>query len=217
MQVLTLSRSAALGDIVGLAVLLPYVRHILPRTRTIVAAVGGFVVLVWVLDHTSHFIHTVISSRTNPSGEGVAVHFQFYQLVPPALDPNPLFGMGFNTFAVFYEFVTGKADFGPHSFWIATLVETGMVGLTVYLAYFGYVVLSALAMRRSQNEWAMRLGAGMTAAIAATAAANFFYLTMQFGYFFAVVMLTVAGAVLYAPARAAEPGPETAPAGTLAT
>ena len=45
-QVLTLSRSAALGDIVGLAVLLPYVRHILPRMRTIVATVGGFVALV---------------------------------------------------------------------------------------------------------------------------------------------------------------------------
>ena len=92
-------------------------------------------------------MHTVIDSRTSTSGEGITVHFQFYQLVPPALDPNPLFGMGFNTFAVFYEFVTGKVDFGPHSFWIATLVETGMIGLTVYLAYFGYTVLSAATMR----------------------------------------------------------------------
>ena len=34
-QVLTLSRSAALGDIVGLLVLLPYIRPILPRARTL--------------------------------------------------------------------------------------------------------------------------------------------------------------------------------------
>ena len=40
------------------------------------------------------------------------MHLQFYQLVPPALDPNPLFGMGFNTFAVFYEFVTGQSTSG---------------------------------------------------------------------------------------------------------
>ena len=38
--------------------------------------------------------------------------------------------MGYNTFAVFYQFLTGKTDFGPHSFWVATLVETGVVGLT---------------------------------------------------------------------------------------
>src|SRR6185437_108043 len=104
----------------------------------------------------------VVAAPSKKHGGSTQTHLQFYQLVPPALDPNPLFGMGFNTFAVFYEFVTGQADFGPHSFWIATLVETGMVGLTVYLAYFGYVVMSALAMRRAESDWAARLGTVMT-------------------------------------------------------
>jgi hypothetical protein len=40
----------------------------------------------------------------------------------------------------------------------------------------------------------------MVAALAGTAAANFFYLTMQFAYFFVVALLVVAGAYLYAPA-----------------
>jgi O-antigen ligase len=88
--------------------------------------------------------------------------------------------MGFNTFAVFYEFVTGKVDFGPHSFWVATLVETGVVGLCVYLVYFSHLVLCANTMRRSPGDAAARLGAGFVAALAGTAAANFFYLTMQF-------------------------------------
>lgn len=215
-QVLTLSRSAALGDIVGLLVLLPYIQPILPRARTLVIGIGSAALALLAAYAANDFVRTVIDSRTSTSGEGVAVHFQFYQLVPPALDPNPLFGMGFNTFAVFYEFVTGQADFGPHSFWIATLVETGMVGLTVYLAYFGYVVMSALAMRRAESDWAARLGAGMTAAIVGTAAANFFYLTMQFPYFFVVVLLAVAGAALYAPKRVAERAAGGAPAGTLA-
>ena len=215
-QVLTLSRSAALGDIVGLLVLLPYIRPILPRARTLILVGGGGAALIALLYSTSHFVHTVIDSRTSTSGEGVAVHFQFYQLVPPALDPNPLFGMGFNTFAVFYEFVTGKVDFGPHSFWIATLVETGMIGLTVYLAYFGYTVLSAATMRRSESDYAARLGTGMLAAIVGTAAANFFYLTMSFPYFFVMVLLTIAGAALYAPKRAPERTAAPEPAGTLA-
>ena len=215
-QVLTLSRSAALGDIVGLLVLLPYIRPILPRARTLILVGGGGAALIALLYSTSHFVHTVIDSRTSTSGEGVAVHFQFYQLVPPALDPNPLFGMGFNTFAVFYEFVTGKVDFGPHSFWIATLVETGMIGLTVYLVYFGYTVLSAATMRRSESDYAARLGTGMLAAIVGTAAANFFYLTMSFPYFFVMVLLTIAGAALYAPKRAPERTAAPEPAGTLA-
>jgi hypothetical protein len=185
-QVLTLSRSAALGDVVGLVVLLP-------------------------------FVQTVVRSRTQTGGRGTEVHLAFYQLVPQALDPHPLFGMGFNTYAVFYEFVTGRTDFSPHSFWIATLVETGIVGLTVYLAYLGYVTLCALAMRRSLDPLAARLGAGFTAALAATVAANFFYLTMQFAYFFAIVILIVGGSLLYAPARVAQRR-EVAPApGTLAT
>jgi hypothetical protein len=214
-QVLTLSRSAALGDVVGLAILLPWIRPILPRARTIAAALGGVAALAAILYSTSHFVQTVVHSRTNDSGRGTLVHFQFYQLVPPALDPNPLFGMGFNTFAVFYQYVTGKADFSPHSFWIATLVETGMAGLCVYLVWFAYLMLTAAAVGRSPDEDAARFGSGMLAALAATAAANFFYLTMQFSYFFVLAMLVVSGALLFAPARSPRRAAAPAVPGTL--
>jgi hypothetical protein len=216
-QVLTLSRSAALGDVVGLAILLPWIRPILPRGRTIAAALGGVAALAAILYSTSHFVQTVVHSRTNVSGRGTLVHFQFYQLVPPALDPNPLFGMGFNTFAVFYQYVTGKADFSPHSFWIATLVETGMAGLCVYLVWFAYLMLTAAAVGRSADEDAARFGSGMLAALAATAAANFFYLTMQFSYFFVLAMLVVSGALLFAPARSSRRAALPAVPGTLET
>ncbi len=214
-QVLTLSRSAALGDVVGLLILLPWIRPILPRARTIIASLGAVAVLAAVAYTASNFVQTVVQSRTNISGRGTLVHFQFYQLVPPALDPNPLFGMGFNTFAVFYQYVTGKADFSPHSFWIATLVETGMVGLCVYLVWFAYLTLNAAAVGRSADEDAARFGSGLLAALLATAAANFFYLTMQFSYFFVLAMLVVSGALLFAPARVPERAVAPAAAGTL--
>jgi O-antigen ligase len=146
----------------------------------------------------------VVGARTSLNGSGTQTHFQFYQLVPPALDPHPLFGMGFNTFAVFYQFITGRSDYGPHSAWIAILVETGTVGLAVYLAYFGYLLACAAAVRRSPAPDDARIGHGLLAALAATAAANLFYLTMIFDYFFALALLAVAGAAMFAvPARAA--------------
>ena len=67
--------------------------------------------------------------------------------------------MGFNTFAVFYEFITGRSDFGPHSIWVATLVETGIVGLAVYLAYFFYLV--ACAARDPKGDRSRHPGHGL--------------------------------------------------------
>ncbi|HEU0195058.1 MAG TPA: O-antigen ligase family protein, partial [Gaiellales bacterium] len=136
-----------------------------------------------------------------------------YQLVPPALDPHPLFGMGFNTFAVFYQFVTGESNYGPHSAWVAILVETGIVGLAVYLAYFAYLVASAARIRLTADMDMSRLGLGMTAALVGTAVANISYLTMSFDYFFALALLAVAGSAIVAPARVAQSPPLTAPVG----
>jgi len=216
-QVLTLSRSAALGDVVGLAVLLPFIHGVLPRARTMALSFAGVAAAFLALYTTSHFVRTVVDARTQTGGTGTDVHLGFYQLVPPALDPNPVFGMGFNTFADFYQYVTGRADFGPHSFWIATLVETGMAGLCVYLVYFAYLMLSALALSRSAVPYASQLGGGLVAALAGTAAANFFYLTMHFPYFFVVAVIVVAGVALYVPARQRAPQRGApAPASTLA-
>ena len=53
-QVLTLSRSGALGDIVGLMVLFPVLRHHLPRGRSILLALSPMVVAFAVLYASSH-------------------------------------------------------------------------------------------------------------------------------------------------------------------
>ena len=41
---------------------------------------------------------------------------------------HPLFGLGINTFSQYYEFVTGMTNWGPHSYYVAMLTETGIVG-----------------------------------------------------------------------------------------
>jgi hypothetical protein len=201
-QILTLSRSAALGDVAGLLVLAPNARRHLPRMRTIGIALGGLAAALAALYASSHFVRAVIASRTQLNGGSTQTHLQFYQLVPPALDPHPLFGMGFNTFAVFYQFVTGRTDFGPHSAWIAILVETGLVGMALYLVYFAYLLASAAAIRHAADPDIARLGQGLLAALVATAAGNLFYLTMTFDYFYALALLAVAGSAMFGPARA---------------
>jgi hypothetical protein len=213
-QTLTLSRSAALGDLVGLAVLAPGLRGHLPSTRRLAIGAGAVVAAAGAVYASSSFVQTVISARTQLSGSGVVTHLQFYQLVPPALDPNPLFGMGFNTFAVFYEFLTGRTDYGPHSAWVAILVETGVVGFALYLVYFAWLVANALRVRLAADPDISRIGWGIAAGLAGTAAANFFYLTMTLEYFFVVALLAVAGAALFGPVPV--PAPRVASVGSAA-
>ena len=199
-QILTLSRSAALGDIVGLAVILPGLRGHLPSGRRIATRrqQPSLRSPSW---STRRRPSSRPSSRPGRSSPGAAslTHLQFYQLVPPALDPNPLFGMGFNTFAVFYEFLTGRTDYGPHSAWVAILVETGVVGFALYLVYFAWLVANAFRVRLAADPDISRIGWGIAAGLVGTAAANLFYLTMTLEYFFVVALLAVAGAALFAP------------------
>ena len=63
------------------------------------------------------------------------------------LHSHPLFGLGLNNFSVYYEFVTGRTNFGPHSFYVALLVETGLVGHGCFFAFLGYL-FSRLRRRR---------------------------------------------------------------------
>ena len=73
------------------------------------------------------------------SDNSAKVHFQFFDLVTPILDSHPAFGLGLNTFSVYYQFLTGKTNWGPHSFYIALLDETGLVGAVVFAAFLIWV------------------------------------------------------------------------------
>ena len=127
-ELATLSRSGLLGLACGALVLaLPYRRHL--RTRAFLVPFGAVLALVGavVLARLDFFL-TVLRARTNTSYAASSPHFGVYEFIPDVLSTNPLLGLGLNNFAVYYEFVTGRPDFGPHSFYVALLVETGLVG-----------------------------------------------------------------------------------------
>jgi O-antigen ligase len=201
-ELATLSRSGMLGLGVGLLVLLVPYRHKL-LSGDLLLPVGAVAVAVGaVLASRWDFFLQVLRSRVDSSARGTSTHFDVYGFIPDVLTTNPLFGLGLNNFSVYYEFVTGRTNFGPHSFYVATLVETGVVGTALFAAFLVYMFrrLGRLrAVGRALRSARIRpLAWGMTAALAGTIASNAFYLTMSFYYFFAFAMLVLAAPVVFA-------------------
>jgi O-antigen ligase len=207
-QLLTLSRSGYFGLAFGLAVLaVPFRRQFFsPRLLVPVGAVA-FGLALYVA--TSHYWLQVFKSRFTLSDRSAQVHYAIFDLVPPVLNLHPFLGLGLNTFSVYYEQQTGLTNWGPHSFYVALIAETGLLGtfaFGVFLCWL-FVRLAVLhrcgevlaRLRDPESDLVMRLAWGLTAALVATMASNVFYLTMQFYYFYALVLVIVAAPPLFRP------------------
>ena len=204
----TLSRSGLLGLGVGLLVLvLPYRRF--AWTRALLVPLGAVaVVLLYVLYSRWHYFSVVLRSRIETGGKSSSAHFAVYDFIPQILHSHPLLGLGLNNFSVYYEFVTGKTNWGPHSFYVALIVETGLIGFLVFALFIRYLFVRLRAARQlgrmlaragdSMGPRVRPLAWGFTAALAGTMAANLFYLTMQFYYFYGFVALLLALPIVFA-------------------
>ncbi|MFL5918621.1 MAG: O-antigen ligase family protein [Gaiellaceae bacterium] len=198
-QLATLSRSGLLGILVGLAILaVPYRRALVSRAMLVPLA-GITAVLLAVVWERRHYFEVLIRSRLETGGRSESAHFAVYDFVPQILHSHPLFGLGLNTFSVYYEFVTGKSNWGPHSFYVALIVETGLVGALAFFVFLRYLFVRLRVGRRLRNV--RPLAWGMTAALAGTMAANLFYLTMQFYYFYAFAALVLALPIVFGRAQ----------------
>jgi O-Antigen ligase len=200
----TLSRSGALGLGAGLLVLaIPYRRFL--RSRALLAPLTGVgLLLAYILYSRWHYFSVVLRSRVQTGGASSSAHFAVYNFIPQIIHSHPLLGLGLNNFSVYYEFITGKTNWGPHSFWVALIVETGLVGLLLFVVFLRYVFVRLHAARLlgkrlgTEGRPVRALAWGMTAALTGTIASNFFYLTMTFYYFYAFIALAVALPVVFA-------------------
>ena len=210
-ELATLSRSALLGLACGALILvLPYRRHLRRPAFLVPLAAVALVVAAVVIVRLDFFL-TVLRARTNTSRGAASPHFAVYSFVPDILSTHPFLGLGLNNFAVYYEFVTGRPDFGPHSFYVATIVETGLVGAALLAVFVIWIFRRLGAARRIGRELSAAgdplaarirpLAWGMTAALVATLVANVFYLTMTFYYFYVFATLAVALPVVALSAR----------------
>jgi hypothetical protein len=207
MELSTLSRSGILGLAVGGAVLAVVYRPLL-ATRAMLVPLGAVaallaVVVVRRLDYFSNVLH----ARLQTGGSGTNLHFQVYDFIPQTIHAHPLFGFGLNTFSVYFEFVTGRTRWGAHSYYVATVVETGLVGSIVFALFLVYVFQRLGVARRIGRSLAAAgdpvaarvrpVAWGLTAALVGTIAANAFYLTMQFYYFYALALLALATPIVF--------------------
>src|SRR5206468_11500865 len=135
----TLSRSGILGLGVGALVLVVPYRRFLRTPQLLVPIGGALAILVAIVLSRKDFFTTVLKSRVQTSGGSENAHFQVYSFIPHVLQTDPLFGLGLNTFSVYYAFVTGKTNWGPHSYYVALLVETGVVGTALFAAFLRWV------------------------------------------------------------------------------
>ena len=214
-DIATFSRSGGVGLIAGALVLVfPYRRFL--RSKQFLYPLGALaVVLLGVLYLRSHFFETFIRQRLSTSGSSTSSHFAVYDFIGQILHMHPLLGLGNNNFAVYYEFVTGKANFGAHSYWVSVIVESGLLGLVVWIAFLRYVFVRLFAARRlgrlldrmgdPEGAQVRPLAYGMTAALVGTIVANFFYLTMQFHYFYAFIAFALALPVVFAGRARGQP------------
>jgi O-antigen ligase len=212
----TLSRSGILGLVVGALVLaLPYRR--LLRSKAFLYPIGALAVVVaGVFVTHRHFYEVLLRQRASANGPGAQAHFAVYSFIGQVLHMHPLLGLGNNNFAVYYEFVTGKANYGAHSYWVAVIVESGLLGLLVWIVFLRYVFVRLHAARRlgrlldrlgdPEGAHVRPLAYGMTAALIGTIAGNFFYLTMQFYYFFGFLAFALALPVVFAGRARGQPG-----------
>ena len=204
----TFSRSGGFGLIAGaLVLLLPYRRFF--RTRQFLLPLGVLVAIVLGVVYTrSSFFETFLRQRVSTNGRSTTAHFAVYDFITQILHMHPLLGLGLNNFAVYYEFVTGKANYGAHSYWVAVVVESGLLGLVLWIVFLRYVFVRLQAARRlgrlldrlgdAEGPHVRPLAYGLTAALVGTIAANFFYLTMQFYYFYAFLAFALALPVVFA-------------------
>jgi O-antigen ligase len=206
-ELATLSRSGLLGLGIGFLLLAVPYRHKLP-TREFLVPVGAVaaVLMLVVLQRLDFFLN-VFQARVTTNDRSASLHFDVYRFIPDVLQAHPLFGFGLNNFSVYFEFVTGRTGWGAHSYYVALLVETGLVGTLVFALFLLYLfrrlgTLRAIGRGLAEvgDPVAARLRPlawGLTAALVGTMAANFFYLTMQFYYFFALALLILAAPIVF--------------------
>jgi hypothetical protein len=206
-EISTLSRSGLLGLVVGGALLAVVYRRFL-ATRALLIPLGAVAaVLAVVVSRRLDYFSNVLHARLQTSDPSSTLHFQVYDFIPQTIHAHPLFGFGLNTFSVYFEFVTGRTRWGAHSYYVATVVETGLVGTILFACFLGYLFVRLGAARRigrllaaAGDPLAARVRPvawGLTAALVGTIAANAFYLTMQFYYFYALALLALATPVVF--------------------
>ena len=166
-----------LGLVVGVAVFAaPYGRELFSRATAIPLALLALL-LSYVVGGLDFFAE-VISSRLQTGDRATSAHFGVYDFIPDVLATHPLFGLGLNNLSV-YSSSGGQLGHAQRCATIAFRRDRPCRHDPVRRVPLVGVLAPA---RRPHDRPATRVGLDRRAV--GTLAANVFYLTMQFYYFY---------------------------------
>jgi O-antigen ligase len=204
---LTQSRSGLLGVAIGMLMLLLWYRRAFFNRQVLIG--GGLIAAAGIFGAASRWsqVSQLLASRLSTDNRSSRAHVELYSLILPVLEQAPLFGLGMNNFAVFYQFQTGRADFGPHSFLVATFTEMGLVGASVWLIFLLWVASRLHVLVRARRigyasatvdpDTITAVGRGLSAGFVATLAGNIFYLTMIFNAFYITLLIIITAPAVF--------------------
>jgi hypothetical protein len=159
---ISLSRSALVGAIVVLALLLPTWPRARRRTSYLVVAILCAILYVSV----PGFLGTLTRLFTGISNDGSALsRTDSYTLAAQFIGRSPLFGRGFSTFLPEYRILDNQ--------YLGLMIETGFVGLAAILGLFITGIATAHRVRRLSPDPATRQLAQCLAASIASGACSF--------------------------------------------
>jgi hypothetical protein len=192
----TFSRSGVLGLAAGALVIAFAYRARLWSRRLLVPAAAVAAVLLAIAAHDPGGSARIVEARVRIDRTAMT-HVHQYDFIPRALHTNAAFGVGLENFGRRYASITGKRDFGPHSFYVQSLTETGLVGTAAFALFLAYAFFRLRAARRTAGPRGRGdpLVVGLTAVLVGTMVANVFYLTMTFYYFYALLVLVFAASL----------------------
>ena len=200
-ELATLSRSGLLGLGAGLLVLaIPY-RHRLATPEFLVPLGGVAVVLGIVLAARWQFFEQVLRSRVDTSANGHVDPLRRLRLHPGRALVEPVLRARPEQLLRLLRVRHRPDELRPALVLRRDARRDGLVGTALFVAFLVYLFkrLGRLrAIGRALGSPRVRpLAWGMTAALVGTIAANAFYLTMSFYYFFAFALLALAAPIVF--------------------
>ena len=171
-------------------------RELLAPLGAVALALALFLAARWA------FFEQVLRSRVDTSARGTSTHFDVYGFIPDVLTSNPFFGLGLNNFSsTTSSSRAGRTSARTRSMWPRSS-RRALVGTALFrrlpLAHVPAPGRLRAIGRALASPRIRPLAWGMTAALVGTIAANAFYLTMSFYYFFAFAMLALAAPIVFA-------------------
>ncbi|WP_181038893.1 O-antigen ligase [Arthrobacter sp. Y81] len=165
---LSVSRSAIIGVLVAIVVLLPSWSPEVRRRAGVVAVV--LLGMVWALVPGMMGTLKGLFGGQDPS---IKSRTDSYDVVSTFVGMNPFLGRGFGTFLPEYRILDNQ--------YLVTLIDMGIVGLAALCAVSGVGFVTSLAARRHYTETILaKLGPALAASLAAGAVLTGFFDALSF-------------------------------------